>query len=401
MSTLVKLQPLFLGFWAPPVIRPQAMLLGKMLPEWLRQGVTPTLVTFDSNGEWGIDVHKHLIPRFIPKGIWCWPYLNFFAQYLYWRKIANDLVSVVRERKINVIYSFANPIESNIIGALLAKKTGIAYVAHFSDPWESEMREYSKLGLLKVRLLEKFVIKVASRITVTDEPMKMHIMKNYPPELQKKFFVINHCYDPSDYPAQVKRSPDLEGKFLISHIGSFYAKKRSPDPLFAAISVLVKLHPEMRSRIVVELIGGVSEYGGYTKEELQSSILRHTLSDIVRIIPAITYHESTALMKSSDCLVVIDMAVSYFVAMKVIDYAGADRTMVALASHGSSTEKIVTNMGYSSFAYDESEELGEYLAGLIEGRVISSPNREYIQTFHVTSTTHALLDLLCETVHDK
>lgn len=389
----IDCKPLVLSFWSPPIVRPQAFLLGKMLPEWIRQGVTPVLVHYDVCGTWEFEFPKYSIPTFSPSGVWKFPFLNFLAQWWYWEKISRIIVPLISKHNVNVIFSFANPMESNVIGAILARKTGVPYVAHFSDPWESAMRTHTKRGAWKIQQLEKFVVRHADQVTTVDDAMLAHISQKYPPQLQKKFTVINHCYDPREYQVEVTRPQDIADKFIISHVGSFYPQ-RTPAPLLSAIKLLVAERPDLRHRIVVKLVGGVSAYGGYSKAVLQECIDHYGLSDIVHALPSVTYAESLAEMKSADVLVVIDMEVSYFIAMKLIDYAGAGRPVVVIASRESSTAKIATKLGYCAFSYNEKEKLAEYLLGLITKHIEQRPNAAYRETFHVRETTKALFVVL-------
>lgn len=389
MTDNSRIHPLVLSFWSPPVVRPQAILLGKMLPEWVRQGTTPVLVHYDICGAWDIDIPRYGIPQFVPLGIWKFPFLNYFAQWRYRRSVVAMILPLVRAHSINVIYSFANPPISNIIGAQLARKTGLPYVAHFSDPWESEYRQFKYLGSLKVRSEERYVVEASDYITTVDEPMREYIMKKYPPETRGKAVVVNHCFNPEDYPKDVVPNTST---FTISHMGTFYSK-RTPEVLFVAIKKLLEQEAHLRTKLTIELIGGISLYGSYRQSDLDTLVSVYGLDGIVRVLPPTSFKKSLAAMKASDCLVVIDPPFSYFIASKLIDYAGADRPVIAIAPRGSSTAEVATKLGYRAFTYEETNELTQYLSRLIAKHTVPVANVSYRNTFHVKETTRVLFQV--------
>ena len=54
-----KIKPLCLSFRTPPTVRPQAILIGKMIPEWMAQCLEPVIITYESNGDWDIGAHEY------------------------------------------------------------------------------------------------------------------------------------------------------------------------------------------------------------------------------------------------------------------------------------------------------------------------------------------------------
>src|SRR3989344_8570261 len=113
-----KLRPLCLSLWSPPVVRPQAILLGKMLPECIRQGVKPVLVTYEDCRGWGLDIpiyyieQKERIPLLSRI-----PFIEDVLEERYLQEVSEYIAKIVKKHKCNVIYSFAKPHISNLIGA--------------------------------------------------------------------------------------------------------------------------------------------------------------------------------------------------------------------------------------------------------------------------------------------
>ena len=59
-----NLKVLCLSFRTPPQVRPQAILIGKMIPEWVRQGVKPIIITYREKEKWQIDLPIYKVDKF-------------------------------------------------------------------------------------------------------------------------------------------------------------------------------------------------------------------------------------------------------------------------------------------------------------------------------------------------
>jgi glycosyltransferase involved in cell wall biosynthesis len=389
------LKILCLSFWTPPIVRPQSILIGKMIPEWQKQGVNPVIMAYDICGDWRINLPIYKIPRF---GVKKWqskiPGFVILLEYFYYQKLFRMAKKIIKNHDINVIFSFSNPQDSNVLGAMLAKKLKIKFVSYFSDPWfDNPYKSFSKIRSLVVKKMEKYVIDNSDKMIFTNEKALDLVMKKYPGKDQNKASVIPHCYNEKDYPAAEKKS----SKFVMSYIGSFY-KKRNPEMLFTALQNIIKTNPELNKKLVLRLIGTTSDYGEYSDEALESIVTRHGLQNIVEITPRISYYESLGLMKQSDCLIVIDadFAHSPFLPSKVIDYAGSGKTIVGITPQDSPTAIFIKKMGYEAFGYDELEQLTNHLKSLINGTASDSINKNYLKEFSVETTTAKLINLFEE-----
>ena len=240
--TKEKIKLLCLSFWTPPLVRPQSILIGKMIPEWINQGIDPFVMTYDVCGDWNIDITILKIPQFeASKFFKITPLisvLNLFKKQRYYRKLYKIAKGLIKKYDIKIIFSFANPQESNILGAMLAKKLGVKFISHFSDPWyDNSYKTFSKFGGKKVLALEKFIIKNSDRVIFINKTAQELVMKKYPADWFKKSLTIPHCYDLKDYPDTINDKP-LSDKFVLSYIGAFY-KERNPEPLFKALKIII------------------------------------------------------------------------------------------------------------------------------------------------------------------
>lgn len=384
---------LFLSFWTPPAVRPRAIAAGKIIPELIWQGVSPVVMTYQTCGEWRIDLPIYKIPeptKSINK------FTRLWNEYRYFNKIFNIAEKIIKKHGINVVFSFSNPQESNILGVLIKKRLGISFVSHFSDPWtDNPYKKFSGLGGWKARVLEKFVVKNSDRIIFTNKTAQDLILKKYSQEIQKRGRVLNHSFKPDEYP----QNPQKSEKFVISHIGAFY-KERTPEVLFAAVNKISKNNHEVFKKIEIQLVGAENEYGGYGAKEVKELVLKYGLKDAVKIIPVVGYKESLKFMAESDCLVVIDAPFpnSPFLPSKVVDYAGSSTPIIGITPFGSPTSEFLTRLGYWVFENNQASEIAKCLENLISGNLKPTVNKKFLEDFEIKNIVAKLIAYLSDVV---
>ncbi|MDD5071980.1 MAG: glycosyltransferase [Patescibacteria group bacterium] len=391
-----RLKILCLSFWTPPIVRPQSILIGKMIPEWKKQGVDPMIITYDICGDWKIDAPVYKIPKFKINRYFNKYFLvrNFFAAR-YYKKLFKVTEDIIKKHKINIVFSFSNPQASNILGAMLKEKLDVKFVAYFSDPWfDNPYKEYLGLERRNVLKLEKYVIANSDKVIFTNEAARSLIMKKYPASWAEKAEIVPHCFNLKDYPEVRKTDSD---KFIISYIGAFY-EQRNPELLFKALQKIMNKRSDFTRKFKIELIGAANDYAGYSAASIAKMADLYGLKDNIEIIPPVSYEESLKHMKLSDCLVVIDadMPDSPFLPSKVVDYAGSGKAILGITPASSPTAQFIKGLGCESFNYDQVDELGEYLERLISGEIKIEINKKYLEQYEVRNTTVKLIKLFNE-----
>lgn len=379
-----KTRILCLSFWTPPLVRPRAVLIGKIIPEWLRQGMEPVILAYKKAERWDIPAPLYEISEFkISKFLHKISLVRGLLRKIYFEKIFKIAAQIIKKHELNLVFSFANPQDSNILGAMLKKKLGIKFISHFSDPWYGNpYNSFSQRVAKKILKLEKFVIRESDRVIFTNEEARDLVMRKYPPRWQKKVRIIPPCYDPNDYSAIAKRDAK---EFIFSYIGAFY-EQRSPEMFFSALSKMLAENEDLRFKVKVRLVGAVSSYSGYSEKHLREAIKRYNLEKIVEIIASVEHRRSLAYMKMSDCLIVIDadFRPSPFLPSKLIDYAASQVPIIGITPSGSPTDNFLKNLGCRSFNYSQGEELKNYLEGLISNKEKVNINKEFLKKFEVS-----------------
>jgi len=401
ISNKKLLNVICLSFRTPPAVRPQAILIGKMIPEWVRQGVNPVILTYDNNGDWKIDLPIYKIKQFsINRFLNKIPLLPRLLRKRYFEEIYKITKKILKKHKINLIYSFSSPLESNILGAMLKKRLGIKFISHFSDPWyDSPLNHLSYFKAKNILKKERQIIKKSDKVIFVNNQLRDLVMRKYPNNWIKKSEIIPHCYDPKDYPDIKKEKKE---KLVFSYIGVFY-KQRNPEIVFKVLSELINEDKSIKDKFILKLVGYNSSYAGYSLENLNNIIKLYNLENNIELVSTVEYKKSLRYMKQSDCLFVVDadFSNSPFLPSKLIDYAGSGSKIIGITPENSPTDDFLKKLGYRSFDYNETNKLKNYLYELINGKTVEILDKNFLNQYDVSVTTSKLLKIFFETLNSK
>jgi glycosyltransferase involved in cell wall biosynthesis len=373
-----------------------------MIPEWIAQGINPAVVTYDAGGDWDIGAPVYKISQFdINKYLNKIPFVHGFLRNRYYEGILDEIEGIIKKHNLNIIFSFSNPQESNIIGAMLKKRLDIPFVSYFSDPWydypyDPPLRPWTANKILRQ---EKFIVKNSDRVIFVNNQARELIMKKFPLSWKEKAEAIPHCYDLKDYPEARREDKD---KYIFSYIGIFY-KDRNPEIFFTAFQKIFKEHPELKNKIEIRIIGMSNNYTGYGIKDVEKAVVKYGLEENVKLIPPVSYKESLRYMKLSDCLIVLDLNIpkSPFLPSKVVDYAGSGSIILGITPEDSPARDFLNNLGYKVFNYNQVGELSVYLEKLILGEIKINVNQDFLRQYDVRNTTAKLISIFEEVLSKK
>jgi len=244
--------------------------------------------------------------------------------------IAGQIPDLANRRPTMV--SFGEPMSDHLLALRIRRRTGIPWVAHFSDPWaDNPFRRFFAVANIWNRRMEREVITAADRVVFTSAETLSLVMAKYPDEWSQKAAVLPHSYDPDFYPAPSARAD----KLVVRYLGNFYAD-RTPFPLLDALAVVQNGSPNLLADVRFELIGGMPE-------RMRERARRMSLpSGLVEFIPSVSYRKSLGLMAEADLVMVIDAPAeaSVFLPSKLVDYVGAAVPILGIVPPGSSSELI-------------------------------------------------------------
>ena len=264
---------------------------------------------------------------------------KFPDQYRRWVELAGNSFWEWQKKsryKPDVLVTFGMPMSDHFFGIEYKKRTGIPWIAHFSDPWAGNNLSFGNEPLtvwLNSRM-ERKVLSKADAVVFTSPETVDFVMNKYPASWLEKAYYIPHCYDMKLFDKLL--TPNHE-HYVIRSIGSFY-HPRSPKPFFDAVEVIAKERPELLHGVEIEFVG----YIGIYKDLLNS--YQH-VKRFVRFVGMVSYIESLRLMQTASCLLIIDAPadISVFFPSKLVEYIGANRFILAISPQGA-TARIVKEL---------------------------------------------------------
>jgi glycosyltransferase involved in cell wall biosynthesis len=246
---------------------------------------------------------------------------------------------LIRREGIPLVLVTSPPRSSVLIGLILSRLTGARLVTDLRDPWYSREPLVAPARLsgsdrLRAWLERQLIERSDDVITTTDRYTGL-LRRNYPGVEPERFHTITNGYDAEDFARIQPVTPDAT--FTMSYLGTFYWT-RTPGPLLAALSDLVRSGVIRREVLRVNFIGTVNDAEGESVEDL---VRGYGLDGCVTIRGVVPYEQSLIEMKKSAVLVLIAPEVqSYGIPAKTFEYIAIERPILCLGDRGATADLI-------------------------------------------------------------
>jgi glycosyltransferase involved in cell wall biosynthesis len=244
-----------------------------------------------------------------------------------------------RSRGLEAILTTSPPASAHVAGAIAARITRLAWVADFQDPWSLPSFQHWR-GRSRPWIdgrLERAVLKRADRVVATTGWLAGELEARGAGDRVR---VVANGFEPDEYPTA---SPDAAA-FTLIHAGSFYGP-RSPEPLLAAVAAALRKEPEMRGVLRLRLIGAEDAANAAL---LAAAIRRMSLRDVVERCGPVPRREALRAIRSSAAAAVVTDPLEGgrgLVPLKIYEYLGAGRPVLALAPPDGEAARVVRAAG--------------------------------------------------------
>ncbi len=235
-----------------------------------------------------------------------------------------------RRHRPEVIYSSAPRWTNHLVGLVLSRLLRVSWVADFRDPWcgnpwhEIPYRVHLRLDAL----LERWVVRNASRVTCATEPIRSSLRTRYPHKSQQ-IHLVHNGFDPEQIDPVAPVSLD-SSRCVLLHAGTLYGP-RSPIPLLAGLRDFRKEFPAEAGRLLVVFLG-LPTYKGRPLEDI---VHEYEVDGLVRIMPSTTHRKALAYLKGADVAILFgqggDSALAP-VPAKVYEYIGAGKAVLSIGA---------------------------------------------------------------------
>lgn len=231
----------------------------------------------------------------------------------------------IRRAKPAVLWSTYPITSAHLIGATLARLSGLPWVADFRDPMINGDYPSAPMQRKTWQWLESLVMRTATRCVFTTERAAEVYRQRYPAAADK-CHVIENGYDDEAFEGNLpKRDGVAEDQLLLLHSGIIYPRDRDPSAFFQAIAQLIDTGVVERKRLVIRF--RAPHHG----DEVAALASQYGLADVVDIAPPIPYREAIAEMMGSDLLLVFQG--SHFnsqIPAKIYEYLRTGRPVMGL-----------------------------------------------------------------------
>ena len=261
-----------------------------------------------------------------------------------WKKDAVELgLKIIKEEKIDIIYSTSAPYTSHLIALELKQKSSIPWIADFRDQWVANpFVSYSSYAKRKNEKMEKMVIEKADAVISVSKPIIDEFICRYSNEQANKFKVITNGYDEEDF--DDFNIDKISTKYVITHNGTLYGK-RSPKNFLLAMDNLIRDKKIKQDEIKIRFVGQI---GKDAQEDIRFFLDRY--DNIIEFISYLPHIQSLKKLEdSSATLLIIEAGEGSdgIFTGKIFEYIRSGRDVIGIVPSGVAKDLILhTNTGF-------------------------------------------------------
>jgi len=287
-----------------------------------------------------------------------WIRSNFFipdARAFWVNTSVRFLKDYLKANPVDAVVSTGPPHSAHLIAFALKKETGLSWLADFRDPWTT-MDYYKELMLTrwankKHHRLELEVLKTADAVTVIGNGMKTEFEE----KSERKVVAITNGFDESDF---ISDKIELDEKFSIVHIGTFFARINPVNLWQALIELKEEKHP-MFSDLQIKLMGRVDP-------SIVESIQKAGLEEFLVLSPVQPHQEAVRQTRSAQVLLLCIFEQTKFVITgKLFEYLASQRPIFCIGPVDGDAAAILkeTNAG-TTFSFSDKAGIKQHLINM-------------------------------------
>lgn len=272
---------------------------------------------------------------------------------------------MIREFNPDVIWSTYPIATAHLIGAELARRSGISWVADFRDPMAQSGYPSDPLTWQCFKNIEQHAMSHAA-MNVFTTPGAARMYRERYPEAAGRIAIIENGYDEESF-IKIERygrpRPLLNpGCVTLLHSGIVYPHERNPTQLFSALGRLKatgRISPGQ-----VKLRFRAPEH----VDLLHRLTMQHAVEPFIEICPPINYQEALHEMLCSDALLAMQGAgCNQQIPAKIYEYLRAMRPIICLSDPAGDTAALLRQAGIEAMAQlDSAQQIEAVLPAFIE-----------------------------------
>ena len=259
------------------------------------------------------------------------------SQWSWFPLAARRGYALCREVRPELIYSTGGPASAHIAAGMIARRTGIPWVAEFQDPLVHGDWYRGKVARKAFSLAERYICARASLVVfLTEEAMRRAAART---GLGNRGRFLYPGADPPSVP------PPARGKgehLRFAHLGSF-GGSRNPDVLLAAVRQLLEERPVLAGTVRLDFYGHCDANSARRLREFP-------VPGVVTFHGRVPRREALATMRDSDVLVLIQNVDDFSaetIPSKVYEYLAAGRPILGLVHRNAELAGMLKGLGHT------------------------------------------------------
>jgi glycosyltransferase involved in cell wall biosynthesis len=265
-------------------------------------------------------------------------------------------LKLVRELRPQALWSTYPIATAHAIGAALAQKTGLPWVADFRDPMAQPGYPADPQTHAAFVGIEQQAVAHAAALTFTTPGAGRTFGQRYA-AAGPRIHLLENGYDEDSFATAEQAlaaaggpQPLVPGAITLLHSGIVYAKERDPRALMAALGALKARGALVPGRMRLRFRASVNE------GLLQELAAQHQVQDLIELCPPVPYRQALAEMLQADGLLVMQgNDCNDQVPAKTYEYLRAGRPILGLADPPGDTAQVLARAGCPDIAPLESQ----------------------------------------------
>jgi glycosyltransferase involved in cell wall biosynthesis len=275
-------------------------------------------------------------------------------------------VWMIRRNRIDYLLTSGPPASGHFVGVLATLLTRVTWAADLRDAWLETV--WQRPAACRCRAsdaietaMERLVMTRADVVLTTNDWLANSLRQRYATLPREKFVSVPNSIDADRFQsaATVQKFPHL----TITYAGTIYYG-RTPEPLFRAVSDLIRSGDATASDIGIKLLGECKYIDGV---ETATIVRDYGLDGVVEVLDPVPYPEALRIMQMSHLLLMIAPENHKLcVPAKLFDYLGSGTKVLALTGKGATADMIHATASGICFSDSDVAGLRDYLHGLIQ-----------------------------------
>lgn len=241
-------------------------------------------------------------------------------------------LSLIRERKIDLIFSSSPPVTAHLIGYWLSRMTKKPLVLDFRDPWNLSADTYPAALHKKLnQVLERKVLRQAKGIVAVNQFLADELRTK---SLAKETEIITNGFDSADFE---KLEVHSSSKFEIVYSGTFN-RLNDPRPFLRAFSELVSQNQEFAEQSIFTRVGLVLDW------DWTSLLREYKLGGNVNSVGYLPHRQSLEYLLKAALLLVTttgQRGAELISTGKIYEYLAARRPILAIVPEKGAAAKLI------------------------------------------------------------